>query len=55
VGCCALGFSRLCHLPSFGLTADGPCGLPLVCHNLGKKWASTHSNLWTLLIYVSKL
>uniref|UniRef100_A0A2N9F8G5 Aminotransferase-like plant mobile domain-containing protein n=1 Tax=Fagus sylvatica TaxID=28930 RepID=A0A2N9F8G5_FAGSY len=23
VGCCALGFSRLCHLPSFGLTADG--------------------------------
>jgi hypothetical protein len=41
VGRCALGFSRSCHLPSFGLTADGPCGLVLVCHNLGKKWAST--------------
>jgi hypothetical protein len=41
VGCRALGFSRSCHLPSFGLTVDGSCGLLLVCHSFGKKWAST--------------
>ena len=33
-------FPKSCHLPSFGLTADGSCGLLLVCHGLGKKWAS---------------
>jgi hypothetical protein len=51
VGCCALGFSRSRHLPSFGLTADGPCGLHLVCHNLGKKWASTIFNIVSSFIF----
>jgi hypothetical protein len=34
-------FPKSCHLPSFGLTADDSCGLLLVCHSFGKKWAST--------------
>ena len=34
-------FPKSCHLSPFGLTADGPDGLLLVCHSLGKKWAST--------------
>ena len=43
VGCSVLGFPKSCHLPPFGLTADDPDGLLLVCHSFGKKWASTTS------------